>query len=93
VGKGQNPQGREKGKGEGEKAGFIPFAPCPLPFALCPLPLALYPLPFALCPLPFTPCPLPLALCPSPASLEIADTEERESRICRTQLLQKSVKV
>ncbi|MEH2376973.1 hypothetical protein [Nostoc sp.] len=29
----------------------------------------------------------------SPARLEIADTEERESRICRTQLLQKSVKV
>ncbi len=40
-------------------------------------------------PAPLLPCPPPL---PSPARLEIADTEERESRTCRIQLLQKSVK-
>ena len=38
--------------------------------------------------LPLPPLPTPH----SPARLEIADTEKRESRTCRTQLLQKSVK-
>jgi hypothetical protein len=39
------------------------------------------------------PCSLLTGFFPTPpASLEIADTEKRESRICRTQLLQKSVK-
>ncbi len=63
---------------EGRGAGGKLFSLAPL------LPAPLLPAP----PAPLPPAPTP----PSPARLEIADTEKRESRICRTQLLQKSVK-
>ena len=70
---------RQRGGGAGGKLfSLAPLLPAPL------LPAPLLPAP----PTPLPPAPTP----PSPARLEIADTEKRESRICRTQLLQKSVK-